>query len=1104
MKILFTLLSLHPYIEFPQGLAAWLGWLLLLGVNLLLARRWRGQNRPLGKRELTILGILFALTPITSLFIGVRMSPGGALPPPGIPEEPYGPAVMIGSAIPWMVAGGLLGPWASAGLALLTGILQALFDHHNPFTPLELSLMALVFSQLINQRYRTRLFRLLSLPLASSAVLCLLYPAIFLTSSLFYTHGALASRLDYTLSHLAGAWIAMLVQLIIGGATAQMVALTVPSLWNGRGSLIPSPAEKSLQARFLARMAPLAILLILTLMIGDWYLAGQAARDLLHGQMQNISQTAAETLPYFLDAGQNLIQKLAMDARLRSATADQLPILLAEDMRTVPYFQQFYLLDHLGNPLSGYPLNNYKDFPQPQSEQAGIQLALNGVPVQSYTIQNPTGDGVLVSFIAAVQDDAGGTAGVLIGRSDLASNPLTLPILKSLDSLTANGGKGLILDQDGRILYHPDPDLIMTPYSGQIPSGSAFFDDTAPDGTRSLVFYQPVIGRPWAMVLTLPATRAQTLALQIAAPMLVMIVIVSLLAVVMISLSLRSVNASLRKLAAETELIAQGQLDHPLAVEGEDEVGKLRRAFDQMRIKLKARLDELNRLLAVSQGVASSLEIEEAVHPILEAAQATGARIARIVLTPGALPGMEDEHTQPVVFDLQHGDEALADLDDQILALLRGQNRLVVPELSQSRQINTPTEITGIGSLVALAVRHENTYYGAFWVAYEEARIPSEEELRFLVALTGQAALAATNNRLFLNAEVGRQRLAAILASSPDAVLVTDRQGKLILANPAAWQVLGFSFDTGPGRPLEEVIKQKELAALLRSHTRQTQSIEITLPGNQVFLATASPVIAEGQPVGRVCVLRDVTRFKELEKMKSEFVATVSHDLRSPLTVISGAAKMLEVVGPLSEQQTTYVRSIVNSVDGMTHLVSNILDLSRIEAGIGLKVEMVPVREVIEQVLQTLQIHASQKRIELGMEILPETPALIEADPALLHQALQNLVENAIKYTRTVGKVTLRARPQQDRIVFEVNDTGIGISPVDQMHVFDKFFRGAQLTSGSTTAREPRGTGLGLAIVKSIAERHGGQAWVESQLGKGSTFFIAVPLRQPGARDARL
>jgi signal transduction histidine kinase len=239
--------------------------------------------------------------------------------------------------------------------------------------------------------------------------------------------------------------------------------------------------------------------------------------------------------------------------------------------------------------------------------------------------------------------------------------------------------------------------------------------------------------------------------------------------------------------------------------------------------------------------------------------------------------------------------------------------------------------------------------------------------------------------------------------------------------------------------------------------------------------------------------MRDVTHFKELDALKSDFVSTVSHDLRSPLTLMRGYATMLEMVGQLNEQQVGYVRKIVAGVENMSRMVNNLLDLGRIEAGVGLQLETVPVVDVVERVVNAMQLQAAQKQIQLTAEIPPQTMPLIEADQALLQQAIQNLVENAIKFTKQGGRVMVRVQVQPVGLVIQVIDNGIGISPMDLPRMFEKFYRGAQ---GTTKDMDQRGTGLGLAIVRSIAERHGGRVWAESQLGKGSTFYLSLPLKQ--------
>jgi PAS domain S-box-containing protein len=429
----------------------------------------------------------------------------------------------------------------------------------------------------------------------------------------------------------------------------------------------------------------------------------------------------------------------------------------------------------------------------------------------------------------------------------------------------------------------------------------------------------------------------------------------------------------------------------------------------------------------------------------------------------------------------------------QLFDLVRQQDQLNLPNVARTRRLQAVSGQVQPGALLAIAIRHDNRYYGAFWIAYERARGFADEEVRFLTTLAGQAALAATSARLYATSEVGRQRLEAVLTSTPEPVLVIDEQARLLLLNPAAVQVPGLILAAEAGSPIHDVVGPQEVIDLLMLPlTERISSREITLPNGKVYYGSVSSVMAENRPVGRVCILRDITHFKELEQLKSEFVATVSHDLRSPLTLMRGYATMLQMVGDLNDQQKGYVGKIVGGVENMTRLVNNLLDLGRIEAGIGLQIEKVSVTEVAEEVFNSLQLQAVQKDIRLTQEIGSNTRGFsIEADRALIQQAMYNLIENAIKYTQVGGRVKLRLEARPATILMEVQDTGIGIAPLDLPHLFEKFYR-----SGRREAYQQRGTGLGLAIVKSIAERHGGRVWVDSQLGKGSVFSLEVPCEQ--------
>lgn len=1051
---------------------------------------WRGDLADHLRSRLWWFVLLVLLTPPLTGFLGVRL-PGETLPVPVIPVEVNAPAMMFFAALPWVLAAGLLGPLPAVILGMISGLILGNFETHSPFTPLELGGLALLFSIAIRQNYRTLFYRILRHPVGAALLVMVANLPVLILSSLLATNGTLAVRLDYAFTQTWLTGLARGGELLIASAIAELVYLFRPELWGVKRPLVPSPTETSLQSRFFFATLPLVILLVLTLIIGDWMVAGNAAQRMIEERLTSTAQVAADSLPYFFETGQNLILTLATPELLETSTAD-LPDMLAARLRSVPYYRQLYLFDNAGEFVSGYPENAAQERPT-QEELMGIQLALRGVTTQTYVIRPESSEtSAQVSFLAAIRDSSGEVSGVLLGRTDFNSNPFTQPAIKALGSMQELGGEGMILSESGLILYHPTSNQVMTPYLGSRPEVASFYDELSPNNTRQYVYFQPVVGRPWAVVLSVPAQLAQQIALDIAIPLLVMLLVFSVLAIVFLRVGLRAITSSLHVLSQEASHIALGQLDRPLPVKGVDEVGRMSAAFEQMRISLKARLEELNRLLYVSQGVAANLEIAESVRPILEAALVNGASSARVVLVRDVTLDTNDDRG-PVAFGVGPASQIYASLDKQLFEMVRQQEMLNLPNVTRTRRMQIAPGQSAPGALLALAVRHENLYYGVLWVAYNRPRSFSEEEVRFLSTLSGEAALAATSARLYATAEVGRQRLEAVLASTPEPVLVSDERACLLLLNPAAVQVSGLILSPVEGRPIQEVVGSQEVIDMLTMPlTERISSREITLPNGRVYYGSVSSVLAESQPVGRVCILRDITHFKELEQMKSDFVATVSHDLRSPLTLMRGYATMLQMVGDLNDQQKGYVRKIVTGVENMTKLVNNLLDLGRIEAGIGLQIEKVSASDVVEEVGNSLQLQAVQKNINLTLEVNGQgKKLLIEADRALIQQAVYNLVENAIKYTPVGGQVKVRLEGRQNTVLMEVQDSGIGIAPLDLPHLFEKFYR-----SGRREAYQQRGTGLGLAIVRSIAERHGGRVWVDSQLGKGSVFSLEVPCEQ--------
>jgi two-component system NtrC family sensor kinase len=257
---------------------------------------------------------------------------------------------------------------------------------------------------------------------------------------------------------------------------------------------------------------------------------------------------------------------------------------------------------------------------------------------------------------------------------------------------------------------------------------------------------------------------------------------------------------------------------------------------------------------------------------------------------------------------------------------------------------------------------------------------------------------------------------------------------------------------------------------------------EIVLRDGRVFNAQRTPI----QGVGQAIVMQDITHLKELDRIKSEFVTTVSHDLRSPLTAILGYVELIERAGPVTEQQQDFIRRVQMSVQQMTQLVSAMLDLGRIEAGLDSAKESARLTALATYAIENLRTLADAKGLRLEVNLPTDLP-MVTGVPLRLRQLVSNLVDNAIKYTPAGGTVTVRAECDDGQVVLQVSDTGPGIPAADQPYLFDKFFR------ASNAPKDVVGTGLGLSIVKSIVDSHGGRIWVDSTLGEGTTFTVVLP-----------
>ena len=331
--------------------------------------------------------------------------------------------------------------------------------------------------------------------------------------------------------------------------------------------------------------------------------------------------------------------------------------------------------------------------------------------------------------------------------------------------------------------------------------------------------------------------------------------------------------------------------------------------------------------------------------------------------------------------------------------------------------------------------------------------------------------------------EAERVKLEAIIANIQNGVIVMDENHTILFVNHAIRDIFNLNEEAVAGRQLKDVITNADLHALLsRSGEESVKYHEINFDDGRMFNAQYTPI----PKIGAAITLQDISYFKELDRMKSDFIHTVSHDLRSPLTAILGYTELVERTGPLNQNQQEFLRRLQESIRHITSLINDLLDLGRLEAGFDIRREYVQLEGVLKYILNMFAAQIKKKKLNLTTDIAENMPAL-RVNPIGIRQMLDNLIGNAIKYTPEGGSIRVYISTQDKQTVLKVEDTGLGILPEEQNHVFEKFYR------ASNVPDHVEGSGLGLAIVKSIVDRHQGRVWVESTAGGGSRFTVLLP-----------
>lgn len=529
----------------------------------------------------------------------------------------------------------------------------------------------------------------------------------------------------------------------------------------------------------------------------------------------------------------------------------------------------------------------------------------------------------------------------------------------------------------------------------------------------------------------------------------------------------------------------------------------------------KSRVRHLRALLAIADTAAQSLSTEKILSDTLDKSlEVLGFDVGYIRILDPEKKRMVGRVSKGLTA-LSSGSVDLADSSRRHVAniLFETQKPYISPDVRKDTTFKNRTmEKQGVISAAYIPIiSKKKTVLGTLAVGSRKLRKFSPEKISLLQTFGSQLGMALENAQLYDEVHRGKAYIENLVENAADIILSTDLEDKILTWNRGAEVTLGYNKEEVIGKHLSMLLPPQRVHELAEMRAKVELSgalrdIEVASnrkDGAAIYLSlSVSPITGiDGKIAGFLRVAKDITekkryerRLKELDKLKSDFVSNVSHELRTPLTAIKGSVdNMLDgLTGDLNEKQSRYLVRIKSNTDRLARLINDLLDLSKIEAGIKLKPTNLDLATIAREVIESLRPLAAEKLITITIESL-ESALDAWADPDRIAEILMNLLGNAIKFTPNDGTVSLSLqRNGTEWVEVSVADTGPGIPSEEANRIFDKFYQVTQAKNQKAV-----GTGLGLTITKALVEMHGGRIWLESEVGKGSIFSFTLPAEQP-------
>jgi len=943
-----------------------------------------------------------------------------------------------------------------------------------------------VYSWGIRQRYRTLFFRLLRFPVFGGLISLLICVGLLFSASLLSVPGDVVLKVVVSATRMPKMIFSLAGMVFIGGVVATFMGILFENLWGGEGPLETAPGEKSLIFRILAITIPLFVILWSGLAIGFWAVTEKATRQEMVNQLINSADSVSQGVSTYVDTGESLLVEIASMPQLTTASGNDSQILLAQQTTALSFFDQLGLFDQNGVLLTRF--SNHPDetlAPTPSAKVVADLFSGNEVSSLQILPSVSNNQEIHLEFLYGLRNLTGPIARVLWGQTTMEGNPANQGWITALTSLREKGGIIQVVNETGVNLFHSDPGLGLRNTQGSQFQTPTFFEGTNQSGSPSLHYYQPIPDTDWAVLTSIPTIVIQEMTWQKTTPVLIATAGSMLLILTVAMTALWPLFKDIRQINRLSSQVSTGNYAVQLGgSKAKAEMGQLMGVVGRTVASLRKQLYDQETLRLTSQKIEEHRALDDVIQTLLQTALTQNVSSVRVVLQDPTDHSSKGKITEQ--FGLGEYAQGMARLDEDILQKLKNGESLFLVNAQVGQQLQLAKDAPQPTTVIAQPLRWNGQTFGALWVTRHDGQYPDQSLVSFFEQLAQIAAGRIKNAQIEQEYRLQQAQLKSILDSVPDAVLISNPSGQVIYSNKRAKTLLGHSI---ANKQLEDLFEDQNLVELLEWGREGFHSKEIQTHEGKFYHVVTQPIELSANEKGQATLITELTDQRVRESRKSEFVTTVSHELRSPLTLIHGYAKILRLTGDLNEQQDGYVGKIISSVEEMTSLVQNLLDLGRLESGTSLVLSQITAQELGQRIVSSMDVQAKQKNITLRTAF-PEAPVIFHGDVTLLSQALRNLVDNALKFTKMGGQVTLSAQTNQGNLIFGIKDTGIGIAPLDQRHIFEKF-----KTMSADPGIEKQGSGLGLAIVKSIAERHQGRVWFETQLGKGSTFYLQLPIK---------